>query len=106
MINHPNRSHPAAGDNLSKILGYATYGNVRGLGPTLHRTLDAAQAAVARDQAGCRKQGGYSDRDVYLVDQDRFLRPLWTAHEEGDILETSDAYVWPSHGRSSGAVKF
>lgn len=40
------------------------YGSVRGL-VSEHRTVSAAQKSLARDQRGCRSQGGYSDANVY-----------------------------------------
>ena len=40
------------------------YGSVRGL-VSEHRTVSAAEKSLARDQRGCRSQGGYSDASVY-----------------------------------------
>jgi len=43
---------------------YIVYGSVRGL-VSSHRTEVGALASAARDQQGCRIQGGYSDASVY-----------------------------------------
>ncbi len=43
---------------------YTAIGNVRGSCGHAHRTAEAAQACFRRDMAGCRRQGGYSDRFV------------------------------------------
>jgi len=40
------------------------YGSVRGCCGHVHRSWDAAQRCVERDQRGCQSQGGYSDRHV------------------------------------------
>lgn len=49
---------------------YITWGPVRGFGGVMHRTVEAAKAALARDVSACKKQFGYSDRAVYEVDVD------------------------------------
>ncbi len=38
--------------------------NVRGNCGHTHRTIEAAVRCCRRDQAGCKKQGGYSDRTI------------------------------------------
>lgn len=53
--------------------GYTTYGSVRDQSGVLHRTREAAERSLARDQRGCRSQGGYSDRDVVVVGDDDYL---------------------------------
>lgn len=70
---------------------YTTYGHVRGCSGVLHRSLEAAERALARDQAACRGQGGYSDRIVAVVIDGRLY------HDE-DGQEP----IWPSHGRGDG----
>jgi hypothetical protein len=40
------------------------YGSVRGL-VSEHRTESGAMASLARDERGCRSQGGYSDARIY-----------------------------------------
>jgi len=46
---------------------YTTDGDVRGACDHQHRTPGAAWACIARDHAGCARQGGYSDREVYRM---------------------------------------
>jgi hypothetical protein len=73
---------------------YTTWGDVGGFGP-VRRSLERAEADLRRDIKGCRAQGGYSDRAVYVVDAEGFLRHM-----------DNNALVWPSHGRSHGAVRW
>jgi hypothetical protein len=54
---------------------YIAKGNIRGECPHRHRTLAAAQRRADRDDAGCRRQGGYSDREALVV-EDGEPRPL------------------------------
>lgn len=49
---------------------YVTSGSVRGDCPHKHRTEGGARECLMDDQAGCRSQGGYSDRSVYEVKED------------------------------------
>ena len=44
---------------------YTTRGSVRGACGHQHRTILGALRCLARDQSGCKAQGGYSDRTVY-----------------------------------------
>lgn len=44
---------------------YHCQGSVRGRCAHAHRTLAGALRCLHADQAGCREQGGYSDRAVY-----------------------------------------
>ena len=46
---------------------YECHGDIRGNCGKHHRSLQAAVNCLKRDRAGCRKQGGYSDR--YVVDE-------------------------------------
>lgn len=46
-------------------MSYSTKGSVRGACGHRHRTLGGAIACLRRDRAGCKRQGGYSDRIVY-----------------------------------------
>jgi len=46
---------------------YTTWGPVRGGCGHVHRTLSGAQACLARDGRGCRRQGGYSDRLIRAI---------------------------------------
>jgi len=74
------------------IVGYTTWGSVRGQGP-VRSALSQANEDLTDDRRACESLGGYSDRVVVVVDEDGFLH-----HEDG-------AYVWPSHGRANGAVR-
>ena len=47
---------------------YTSSGNVRGDCGHQHRTIAAAAKCSQRDQAGCRSQGGYSDREIVRGD--------------------------------------
>ncbi|HKU98457.1 MAG TPA: hypothetical protein VJR58_24405 [Vineibacter sp.] len=46
---------------------YTTYGPVRGCSGVKHRTREAAEQAVKRDQGNCIRQGTRSDRRVVVV---------------------------------------
>jgi hypothetical protein len=71
---------------------YTTYGPVRGLGP-VRTSRWRAESDLGSDRAGCRLQGGYSDRCIYDVDSEGFLRD-----SDGEL-------VWAPGGRSQGAIK-
>jgi len=47
---------------------YTAAGPVRGSCGHKHRTIYAAARCAEADQDGCRKQGGYSDRDLHESD--------------------------------------
>jgi hypothetical protein len=47
---------------------YTTTGSVRGCCGHKHREIGTALACIARDAAGCRSQGGYTDRHVVRTD--------------------------------------
>ena len=47
---------------------YTTKGSVRGCCGHKHRTIGAAHSCIERDQKGCEKQGGYSDRYIERCD--------------------------------------
>lgn len=61
---------------------YTCKGNVRGSCRIKHRTLRAAIACCRRDQRGCEKVGGYSDREPTRVDG-KFLD--WSQIREIDV---------------------
>lgn len=71
---------------------FITWGPVRGFGPA-RDSYEAAERDLTEDQEGCLGQRGYSDRDVYSVDDAGYLR------------DGNGGHVWPSHGRSTGAVR-
>ena len=68
--NLPTGGRPPAGPY------YTTWGSTRGDCGHAHRTVEAAQECQERDQAGCRSQGGHSDRHlreiVRMADVDRY----------------------------------
>lgn len=76
---------------------FTTYGPVRGQGE-IFSSIEATKNSLDADRRACRKAGGYSDRRIVAV-VDGFLREIDS--------ETSDitGFVWPSHGKSSGAVR-
>ncbi len=82
---------PARGPVLVAWVAWVTWGSVRGEGPT-RATEEQAERDARADAHGCRRQGGYSDRQVYGVDADG-----WARTSEG-------GYVWP-HGRTSRALQ-
>jgi len=47
---------------------YTCIGDVRGHCDVRHRSVHTAAACTARDHAGCKSQGGYSDRRLHLED--------------------------------------
>lgn len=52
------------------MIYYTTLGPVRGCCGHKHLTIRTAAECMARDDAGCRRQGGYSDRRVLHVPDD------------------------------------
>jgi len=71
---------------------FTTWGDVRGQGP-VYDNAEAADRSLVRDQKACGARGGYSDREVYSIDDEGFLRD-----ELGHV-------VYPASGRSHGAVR-
>jgi len=49
---------------------YTCEGSVRGCCGHKHRTFSAAEKCQHSDSVGCRRQGGYSDRRIYMHDAD------------------------------------
>lgn len=47
---------------------FACIGQIRGCCGHKHRTIASAEKCLVRDWAGCRRQGGYSDRQISLID--------------------------------------
>lgn len=70
---------------------YVTWGSVRGLGP-VRTDRQRAERDLLDDQNGCRKQGGYSDRDVYGIDN------------EGYVVTIEGENVYP-YGRTCAALR-
>lgn len=56
------------------------------------QNMDDAIDYARRQNAACAKAEGYGDRRAYTVDSDGFLR------------DENGGHVWPSHGRSAGAI--
>jgi hypothetical protein len=54
---------------------YTTEGDVRGCCDHKHQSIKAAAACLKRDQEGCARQGGYSDRRIVRLTIDE--RGVW-----------------------------
>lgn len=50
------------------LVRWTCNGSVRGCCGITHRTLEAAMACCAKDQQGCARQGGYSDRKPMVAE--------------------------------------
>ncbi len=88
-----NATPPApASERPTTMQRFTTYGHVRGQGP-VRTTQDEAFRDLALDRHGCVMQGGYSDRDVVRIT------------DTGRLETLTGEPVWPSHGRSTGAVR-
>ena len=61
---------------------YETYGSVRGKCGHKHRSIRTATACLLRDRRGCESQGGYSDRDVIAVENDKIVT-FYATDDEG-----------------------
>jgi len=66
---------------------YTTRGSVRGGCGHKHRTIETAVKCLRRDQADCRRAGGYSDRCVVRSDGE----PM-DAEDEAWIDERPETY--------------
>lgn len=78
---------------MAKKYCYTTEGSVRGWCGHRHRTAQAAVECIRRDQSGCASQGGYSDREVMVMDPDCWgdgVRPM-TDDEYDDYCRAIDA---------------
>ena len=53
--------------STKKTTRFTCVGDVRGQCGVWHRTEAAAEKCIARDHAGCKSQGGYSDREVCIA---------------------------------------
>lgn len=47
---------------------FTTWGPVRGCCGHAHINRDAAERCIEKDHAGCRSQGGYSDRHIRAIE--------------------------------------
>ena len=62
-------THPELwGDETYTGDHYRCVGNVRGWCGVRHRSWEAALRCCEEDSKGCCRQGGYSDRSVWLYD--------------------------------------
>ena len=77
---------------------YTTWGSVRGMGP-IRTTAEQAERDLTSDRRGCRRQGGYSDRSVYAIDDDGYVVEL-----DEDGQPDSERNVYP-YGRTSAALR-
>ena len=75
-----------------KKLGYTTEGNVRSDCGHTHRTLKTAYECLRKDERGCRKQGGYSDRKVVrvMLENNDVIRTYPLTETEWDTLSEID----------------
>lgn len=48
---------------------YTTWGPVRGGCGHAHRSIEAAERCLEKDQRGCASQGGYSDRSIRRIEK-------------------------------------
>ena len=81
---------------MTNPIRYTTWGPVRGQGP-IRATFAEARVDLQSDARACARQGGYSDRRIVAVVDGRL--------REVDEWGSPGGPVWPSHGRSSGAVR-
>ena len=80
----------------ASIRGYTTCGSVRGQSGTLHRSREAAERDLARDQRICLRQGGYSDREVCVVARN------WYLYRDESLQD----WIPAEGGRGNGAMQF
>ena len=79
-----------------RVIGYTTYGSVRGQCGHTHATPGDAQWCLERDRRGCEGSGGYSDRQVAEIGADGLLyRSV-----------AQDDWVPGPGGRTNGAARF
>lgn len=80
------------------VIGYGTYGSVRGFGP-LRLTREHAEADCTNDSTACRRlrDGAYSDRRVVAVD----MAGVCYLDEQDD-----ESWVPGRGGRTGGAATY
>ena len=86
---------------MSAKTTYTTTGSVRGGCGHSHREIRTAAACLARDQAGCKAQGGYSDRHVETTDGER-LSECESLTVESSVAVT---YELQGHDMNSGHAR-
>jgi len=84
-----------------RLIGYTTYGSIRGGCGHNHATPEEADACLAQDGSGCRTQGGYSDRATVGIGADGYLY-----YYTGSDRAAEDEWVPGPGGRSGGAAKW
>lgn len=47
---------------------YTCVGSIRGKCGHAHRTIENAEKCCADDQSACKRQGGYSDRNIRVIE--------------------------------------
>jgi len=70
---------------------YTTWGPVRGDCGHEHRTMRAACECVERDQRGCAKQGGYTDRHLRVLDPGHTVNEYDTTQGPGRMIKPEEA---------------
>lgn len=84
---------------------YTTIGDVRGCCGTHHTSIEDAEACIARDQAGCKMQGGYSDRVVVTL-ADEWVPPEDATHyirdDSGEVPVRADSDAWAKELAETG----
>jgi hypothetical protein len=53
---------------------FTTWGSVRGCCGHAHRSIEAAVKCIKADRAACKRQGGYSDREVREYSKPHLLK--------------------------------
>jgi len=76
---------------------YTTVGNVRGSCGHHHQTIESAVRCMQRDQADCKRQGGYSDRNLIALEDGRRV-PLKEAEYLYSVSDECDRRIH-SHRR-------
>jgi hypothetical protein len=69
---------------------YTTWGPVRGCCNHAHQTPGTAMKCLAQDRRGCKKQGGYSDRQVRRISTMRDLRFFDVQNGPGERLDEEE----------------
>lgn len=69
---------------------YTTWGPIRGGCGHKHRTLAGAVRCLARDRAGCARQGGYSDRMLRVLESGQSVEAYDVAKGPGFRPESAE----------------
>ena len=60
-------------DNFNRS-HWTSYGLVRGQCGHRHREVDSAIRCISHDRVACKREGGDSDRSVWLIDDNGYLK--------------------------------